>query len=127
MRDINRLREMVRFELNKEIKKGVSRLVTNVRQRKNSELEFYSKFFLCPTLVTRRITSFSISLPSSKLTISYSIYKHDAEHDDIHDADAIDIVDLSSMQDAYRMNFVIHLAHRRVSVVEHLEHQRSEV
>ena len=118
---------MVRFELNKEIKKGVSRLVTNVRQRKNSELEFYSKFFLCPTLVIRRITSFSISLPSSKLTISCSIYKHDAEHDDIHDADAIDIVDLSSMQDAYRMNFVIHLAHRRVSVVEHLEHQRSEV
>ena len=36
-RDINRLREMVRFELSKEIKKGVSRLVTNVRQRKNSE------------------------------------------------------------------------------------------
>ena len=33
-----------------------------------------------PTLVTRRKTSFSISLPSSKLTISlaYSIYKHDA-------------------------------------------------
>ena len=74
MRDINRLREMVRFELNKEIKKGVSRLVTNVRQRKNSELEFYSKFFLCPTLVARRITSFSISLPSSKLTISLILF-----------------------------------------------------
>ena len=27
-------------------------------------------FFLCPTLVTRRKTSFSLSLPSSKLTIS---------------------------------------------------------
>ena len=49
--------------------------------------------------------------------LSYSIYKHDAEHDDIHDADAIDIVDLSSMQDAYRTNFVIHLAHRRVCVL----------
>ena len=46
MRDINRLREMVKFVLSKEIKKGVSRLVTKVRQRKNSELEFYSKFFL---------------------------------------------------------------------------------
>ena len=111
---------MVRFELSKEIKKGVSRLVTNVRQRKNSELEFNSKFFLCPTLVTRRITSFFTSLPSSKLTISLIlyIYKHDAEHDGIHDADAIDIVDLSSMQDAYRTNFVIHLAHRRVSVAQ---------
>ena len=29
-----------------------------------------SEFFLCPTLVTRRKTSFSVSLPSSKLTIS---------------------------------------------------------
>ena len=50
--------------------------------------------------------------------VSYSIYKRDDEHDDIHDADAIDIVDLSSMQDAYRVNFVIHLAHRRVSVAQ---------
>ena len=73
-RDINRLREMVRFELDKEIKKGVSRLVTNVRQRKNSELEFYSKSFLCPTLVTRRMTSFFISLSSSKLTISLVLF-----------------------------------------------------
>ena len=29
-----------------------------------------SEFFLCPTLVTLRKTSFSISLPSTKLTIS---------------------------------------------------------
>ena len=73
-RDINRLREMVRFELDKEIKKGVSRLVTNVRQRKNSELEFYSKFFLCPTLLIRRMTSFFTSLQSSKLTISLVLF-----------------------------------------------------
>ena len=36
-----------------------------------------SEFFLCPTLVTRRRTSFCISLPSSKLTISLiAIYRH---------------------------------------------------
>ena len=46
-RDINRLREMVRFELSKEIKKGVSRLVTNVRQRKNSEF----RISICSALV----------------------------------------------------------------------------
>ena len=69
-------------------------------------------FFLCRTLVTRRKTYFSISLPSSKLTISLiSFYEHDA----------IDIVDPSSMQDACHMNFVIDLAYREVSgsVVEH--------
>ena len=53
---------------------------------------------------------FSISLPSSNLYhIFYSIYKYDA----------IDIADPSSMQDACHMNFVIELAQRRVSVVEH--------
>ena len=32
---------------------------------------------------------------------------------------AMDITDPSSMQNACHMNFVIHLAHRKVSVVEH--------
>ena len=62
--------------------------------------------------MTRRKTYFSISLPSSKLTISLiSFYEHDA----------IDIADPSSMQDECHMNFVIDLAHREVSgsVVEH--------
>ena len=60
-------------------------------------------------LMTRRKTSFSISLPSSKLTIStYSIYKHDA----------IDIVDPNSMQDACHMNFVIDPTHQTVSMVQ---------
>ena len=62
--------------------------------------------------MTRRQTYFSISLPSSKLTISLiSFYEHDA----------IDIADPSSMQDACHMNFVIDLAYREVSgsVVEH--------
>ena len=48
-----RIREMVSFELCQEIKKD---------------------FFPCPTLVTRRKTSFSIYLPNSKLTISISPY-----------------------------------------------------
>ena len=49
----------------------------------------------------------SISLPSSKLTISLiSIYKHYA----------IDIADPSSMQDMCHMDFVTDLAHRVVSM-----------
>ena len=65
----------------------------------------YGYKFLCPTLVTKRKTSFFISLPSSKLTISLiSIYKHYA----------IDVADPSSMQDACHMNFVIELVHRGV-------------
>ena len=43
---INRIRKMINFELGIEIEKGV----------------------LCPTLVTRGKTSFSTSLPSSKVT-----------------------------------------------------------
>ena len=40
--------------------------------------------------------------------MDYSNYKHDA----------IDIADLSSMQDTCQMNFVIDLGHRRVSVAQ---------
>ena len=40
--------------------------------------------------------------------ISLGLYKHDA----------IDIADPSSMQDACHMNFVIHLAHRGVSMAQ---------
>ena len=54
-------------------------------------------------------TSFSITLPSSKLTTSLiSTYKHHA----------IDIANPSSMQDACHMNFVIDLVHRGVSVAQ---------
>ena len=54
-------------------------------------------------------TSFPISSPSSKFTISLiSIYKHYA----------IDIADPRSMQDACHMNFVIDLAHHGVSVAQ---------
>ena len=58
---------------------------------------------------TKRKTSFTISLTSSKLTISLiSIYK----------TYAIDIADPNSIQDACLMNFLIHLAHRGVSVTQ---------
>ena len=71
---------------------------------------------ICPTLVKRRKKPcFSISLPSSKLTISLvSIHKHYA----------IDIAGPSSVQDACHMNFVIDLAHRGVSQAQWLEHLR---
>ena len=81
----NRIRDMVSFELGREIEKDVFRLVISAGQRKNCEfscgIESFSlcgsvvehrstepeglrfdssyEFFLCPTLVTRRKTSFS--------------------------------------------------------------------
>ena len=82
----------------------------------NCELEFYSKFLHARDKTNDIFLYFFIELKTYHL--SCSIYKHDAEHDDIRDADAIDIVDLSSMQDAYRVNFVIHLAHRRLCVAQ---------
>ena len=66
-------------------------------------------FSLVPRSWQDEKTSFPISLPSSKFTISLiSIYKHYA----------IDIADPSSMQDACPMNFVKELAHRGVSVAQ---------
>ena len=68
-----------------------------------------------PSEKTKKKTCFSISLPSSKLTISLiSIHKHYA----------IDIADPRSVQDACHMNFVIDLAHRGVSKAQWLEHLR---
>ena len=57
---------------------------------------------------------FSISLPSSNLAISLILFTNN-----LYLQNAIDIADPSSMQDACHMNFVIELAQRRVSVVEH--------
>ena len=68
------------------------------------EIEYDSEFFLCLAHVTRQKTSFSISLPSVKLTISHSTYKHDAMQDTMHDA--------------CHMNFVIDLTHCRVSLAQ---------
>ena len=59
--------------------------------------------------MTRQKTSFSISLPNLKTDrLFYSIYK----------LDTIDIADPSSMLEACHMNFVIDLAHHRVSVAQ---------
>ena len=63
----------------------------------------------CPRSWQDERTSFFISLPSSKFTISLiSIYKYYA----------IDIADPSSMQDACHMNFVKDLAHHGVSAAQ---------
>ena len=66
-------------------------------------------FSLVPRSWQDEKTSFPISLPSSKFTISLiSIYKHYA----------IDIADPNSMQDVCHLNFVIDRAHRGVSVAQ---------
>ena len=88
------------YQNNIPFEKDVFRLITSVGQRKNSYEESnlrrlgsalqcsttepqrlkgsiphgYSQFFLCPALMTRRKTSFSISLPSSKLSISLILF-----------------------------------------------------
>ena len=68
------------------------------------------KILSSSTLVTRRKTSFSICLPSSKTYyLSYSIKKHDI----------INMADPSSMQECVSyMNLVMDLAHHRVSVAQ---------
>lgn len=56
---VNRIKEIVSFELGNEIYK--------IEIEKNSEWPGDSEIFLCPTLLTRQKTSFSISLPRSRL------------------------------------------------------------
>ena len=90
------------------------RLVANVGQRKNSESPWGIELQTCGF---RKKTSLSISLPSSKLTFSRSY---------IYNLYAFDIADPSSIQDACHMNFIIDLAHRRVSVAQWLEHRSTE-
>ena len=90
------------------------RLVANVGQRKNSESPWGIELQTCGF---RKKTSLSISLPSSKLTLSRSY---------IYNLYAFDIADPSSIQDACHINFIIDLAHRRVSVAQWLEHRSAE-
>ena len=116
--DINsiEIRDMLSFELSKEIYKGAFFVLSRARDKKNSESP--RGIEPCPTLVTKRKKKpFSISLPSSKPTIPLiSIYKHYA----------IDIADPTSMQGACYMNFVIDFAHRGVFVAQWLEHRSAE-
>ena len=83
-----RIIEIVSFELGKGTEKHVFRLVTSVGQRKISESPCGIK-------------------PQTSFDLFHSIHKNDA----------IDIANLS-MQAACHMNFVIGLAHRRVSVAQ---------
>ena len=104
---------MVSFELGKD--RGVSVAQWSAHRSAESEglrfrsswgLRFYS---LSHARDQTKKTSFSISLPSSKLTISpISIYKHYA----------IDVAEPRSMQDASYMNFVVDLTHCGVSVAQ---------
>ena len=74
---VNRRREMVSFELGKEKAENV---FSSCHERGPRNPKVWgsisrrdSKFFLCSTIVTRRKASFSISLPSTKLTISLNL------------------------------------------------------
>ena len=79
-RTTHRIREIVSFEFGEEIEKdlrldALTLSLTDYGERgiRRSEVRFLmgtQKCFFFPTLVTRRKTSFSVSLPSSKLIIS---------------------------------------------------------
>ena len=114
-----KIREMGGFELVKEIKKDVFRLVTSVGQRRNSESAWgieprtsNTEPELFPLSSTRYQTNNIFLYFFTELKTYYlsyiSIYKYHA----------IDIADPSSMQDACPMNFVIDLAHHGVSVAQ---------
>ena len=72
---VNGIREMASFELGKEIEKYAFRLVMRVESKglRFDSLWGLRIFFLCSTLVQRRKTSFSISLTSFKLILSFII------------------------------------------------------
>ena len=72
---VNEIREMTSFELGKEIEKYAFRLVMRVESKglRFDSLWGLRIFFLCSTLVQRRKTSFSISLTSFKLILSFII------------------------------------------------------
>ena len=74
-----------------------------------------SEFFSSSHARDETKTSFSISLPSSELTISLIL---------IMKRDAINVAGPGSMQNACHVDFVIDLAHRRVSLV--VEHRSDE-
>ena len=69
---INRIRDMVSFELGKEIKKDVN---SSCHEREKILSRILTQnYFLCLTFVTRRETPFFISLLSSNLTISLNLF-----------------------------------------------------
>ena len=80
---LNRMKEMINFELGKDVEKYVFfRLVACVGRKKSTFLYIFTELKL------------------------------------YHLSNSINIADSSSTQDTCHMNFVIHLAHRRVSVAQ---------
>ena len=141
-----RIREMVSFELGKEIEKDVFRLVTSLRQRKNSEspwgiepqtFGFRARMLYHWAIETkvsaeseglrfdsswglRKCFSFSLARDKKKnifLYFSTELKKYHLSCS-IYKHDAIDVADPSSMQDARHMNFVIDFPRCRVSVAQ---------
>ena len=113
------IREIVIFELGKEIKKDVIRLVTSGGQRKQFWLSVRG-----PRLDSScglRIFSLSHARDETKNIFLYFFNELKTSHlsyFSIYEHYAIDIADPSCMQDACHMNFVTDLAHRGVSVAQ---------
>ena len=104
------MREMVSFELGKDIEKDV---FSSCRERGTKEKK---KKFWVP--IRSQTSDLRIRRSGArKFTISL-IY--------INKHYALNIADLSSMQDACQMNVVIDFAHRGVSAVQWLEHRSAE-
>ena len=139
-----RIREMISFELGKEIEKDVFRLVTSLGQRKKSESPWVIEpqtfgfrarmlyHLATETTVSAeseglrfdsswglRSFSFSLARDKKKNILLYFFTELKTYHISYsnYKHDAIDVANPSSMQDACHMNFVIDFANRRVSVV----------
>ena len=143
-----KIREMVSFELGKEIEKDVFRLVTSVGQRKNSE----SPWGIEPQTFGFRARmpyhwatetkgskvsaeseglrfdsswglesySFSLARDKKKNIFLYFFTELKTYHISYsnYKHDTIDVTNPSSMQDACHVKFVVDFAHRRVSVAQ---------
>ena len=110
---------MVSFELSKEIKKDVIRLVTIGGQRKQFWLSVRGPRL--DSLCGLRIFSLSHARDETKNIFLYFFNELKTSHlsyFSIYEHYAIDIADPSGMQDACHMNFVTDLAHRGVSVAQ---------
>ena len=99
----------------REREKDVFRLDTSVGQRKKKSEGLGFDF-------SWGLRTFSLSHARDKTKKHLTLFLHRAQNlpslFSIYKHDAIDIADPSSMQDACRMNFVIDLARRRVSVAQ---------
>ena len=140
-----KIREMVSFELGKEIEKDVFRHVTSVGQRKNSESLWAIKpqtvgfrarmLYHWATEITVSAESEGLRFDSSWGLKSFSFSHAREKKKNIflyfftelktyhisysnYKHDTIDVTNPSSMQDACHVKFVVDFAHRRVFVAQ---------